>query len=77
MSHRKAVWTFSALAFVVCAALLGAIVDAGRWPVGVYRGAARVLLTVIVPVALVTSGPAMALTGRLAPAFAAQAIAVN
>ncbi len=56
--------------------LLGAIVDAGRWPVGVYRGAARVLLTVIVPVALVTSGPAMALTGRLAPAFAAQAIAV-
>lgn len=53
--------------------LLGAILDAGRWPVGVYRGAARVLLTMVVPVALVTSGPAMALTGALSPGFALQA----
>ncbi len=56
--------------------LLGAVVDAGRWPVDVYRGVARVFLTTIIPVALVTSGPAMALAGRLAPAFALQAIAV-
>jgi ABC-2 type transport system permease protein len=56
--------------------LLGAVVDAGRWPVDVYRGAARVFLTTIVPVALVTSGPALALAGRLAPAFALQAVAV-
>jgi ABC-2 type transport system permease protein len=57
--------------------LLGAILDAGRWPVGVYRGAARVFLTMIVPVALVTSGPAMALTGRLDGSFAARALVVG
>lgn len=57
--------------------LLGAILDAGRWPLGVYRGAARVFLTAVVPVALVTSGPAMALTGRLEGAFALQSLAVG
>ncbi len=57
--------------------LLSAVMDAGRWPVGVYRGAARFLLTVLVPVALVTSWPPMALLGRLEPASAAQALLVG
>lgn len=56
--------------------LLGAILDAGRWPVGVYRGWVRVFLTVIVPVAVVTSYPALALLGRMDGALAAQALAV-
>lgn len=57
--------------------LLGAVTDAGRWPVAVYRGWVRLLLTVVVPVALVTSWPAMALTGRMDGALAAQALGVG
>lgn len=45
--------------------LLGSVTDAGRWPVSVYTGWVRVCLTMLVPVALVTSYPAMALLGRL------------
>lgn len=57
--------------------LLGAIGDAGRWPVDVYRGVARVFLTVVVPVALATSWPALALLHRLDAALVAQAVAVS
>lgn len=56
--------------------LLGAVTDAGRWPVSIYRGWVRTLLTVVVPVALVTSWPAMALVGRMDGALALQALAV-
>jgi ABC-2 type transport system permease protein len=56
--------------------LLSAILDAGRWPVTVYRGWVRMLLTVVVPVALVTSFPAMALLGRLEPGMALRTLAV-
>ncbi len=56
--------------------LLGAVADAGRWPVDIYRGVARVFLTVVVPVALATSWPAMALLGRLNLALVLQAGAV-
>ena len=45
--------------------LLGAVTDAGRWPIGVYAGWVRLALTTVIPVALVTSYPAMALLGRL------------
>ncbi len=45
--------------------LLGAITDAGRWPISVYSGWVRIALTTVIPVALVTSYPAMALLGRL------------
>lgn len=44
--------------------LLWSATDAGRWPVTVFSGAARWLLTFAVPVALLTSFPAMALLGR-------------
>jgi ABC-2 type transport system permease protein len=45
--------------------LLSAITDAGRWPVSVYGRGLRLVLTTVIPVALVSSYPAMALVGRL------------
>jgi ABC-2 type transport system permease protein len=45
--------------------LLGAVFDAARWPVQVFRGAWRVIFTVVVPLALMTTYPAMALRGIL------------
>jgi ABC-2 type transport system permease protein len=45
--------------------LLGAIYDVGRWPVQVFQGLWRVVFTAIIPVALMTTYPAMALLGRL------------
>lgn len=56
--------------------LLTAITDAGRWPISVYKGFARVALTVVVPVALTTSFPAMALLGRMDGLLAAQALVI-
>lgn len=56
--------------------LLSALTDAGRWPVGVYKGWVRVALTVVLPVALVTSYPALALLGRMDAHLAGQAGAV-
>jgi ABC-2 type transport system permease protein len=45
--------------------LLGAIFDAARWPIHVFRGTWRFLFTFIIPLALMTSFPAMALLGTL------------
>jgi len=45
--------------------LLSAVTDAGRWPVSVYGRGLRIALTTVVPVALVSSYPAMALLHRL------------
>ncbi|MFN3197234.1 MAG: ABC transporter permease [Bradymonadia bacterium] len=45
--------------------LLGAILDAGRWPISVYRGWLKAAFTFVLPVALMTSYPAMALRGAL------------
>jgi ABC-2 type transport system permease protein len=45
--------------------LLGALFDTARWPVQVFRGAWRFLFTFILPMALMTTFPAMALLGRL------------
>ncbi len=56
--------------------LLGAITDAGRWPITVYKGWARLALTVVVPVALTTSYPAMALLGRMDGSLAVQALGI-
>ena len=57
--------------------LLGAITDAGRWPVTVYAGWLRIILTTIIPVALVSSYPAMALLGRLDASTAWQALGTS
>ncbi|MBI5303301.1 MAG: ABC-2 family transporter protein [Chloroflexi bacterium] len=45
--------------------LFFAFYEAGRYPVTIYRGLVRVLLTFIVPIAFVTTFPASALLGRL------------
>jgi len=45
--------------------LFGSIFDAGRWPITVFRGWVRTMLTFVVPVAVVTSYPALAVLGRL------------
>ena len=50
--------------------LLGAVFDVARWPIQVFRGAWRVVFTFIIPVALMTSYPAMALLGKLDAAHA-------
>jgi ABC-2 type transport system permease protein len=45
--------------------LLGAVFDAARWPIHVFRGTWRFVFTFIIPLALMTSYPAMALLGTL------------
>lgn len=45
--------------------LLGSIFDVARWPVQVFRGVWRVVFTFVIPVAVMTTYPAMALLGRL------------
>lgn len=45
--------------------LFYAFYEAGRYPVTIYRGVVRVLLTFIVPIAFITTFPASALLGRL------------
>lgn len=45
--------------------LLGAIFDTARWPVQVFKGVWRVVFTFVIPVAVMTTFPAMALLGRL------------
>ncbi len=55
--------------------LLGAIFDTARWPVQVFSGAWRVVFTFIIPVAVMTTFPAMALLGRLEPRTAIATIA--
>jgi ABC-2 type transport system permease protein len=55
--------------------LFSSIFDAARWPVSVFRGAWRLLFTFVVPLALMTTYPALALLGNLAPATALAALA--
>jgi ABC-2 type transport system permease protein len=45
--------------------LLGAIFDTARWPIHVFRGLWRVVFTFVIPVAVMTTYPAMAMLGRL------------
>lgn len=58
--------------------LFSSIFDAGRWPVALFRGWMRVVLTFVLPVVMMTSYPALALLGRLdlASALAACTIAL-
>ncbi|MFO0582578.1 MAG: ABC-2 family transporter protein [Anaeromyxobacter sp.] len=43
------------------------IYDAARWPADVFKGGLKVLFTVVIPLALMTTFPARALLGRLGP----------
>ena len=54
--------------------LFNSIFDAGRWPATVFRGAWRILFTFVIPLALMTTYPALALLGKLAPSTAAAAL---
>jgi ABC-2 type transport system permease protein len=45
--------------------LFTAVFDAARWPVQVFRGVWRFLFTFVVPLALMTTYPAMAILGTL------------
>jgi ABC-2 type transport system permease protein len=45
--------------------VFSAVFDAARWPASVFRGAARVVLTFVVPLGLMTTVPAQALLGAL------------
>lgn len=76
---------YSIWILVICAAfwvvrldnlsyLFNSIFDAARWPVQVFRGAWRVLFTFIIPLALLTTYPAMAILGTLRARTAAYGI---
>ncbi|MBA3539968.1 MAG: ABC-2 family transporter protein [Deltaproteobacteria bacterium] len=45
--------------------LLGAVFDTARWPIHIFKGAWRIIFTFVIPVAVMTSYPAMALLGRI------------
>ncbi len=51
--------------------LFSSIFDAARWPLDVFRGAWKILFTFVIPLGLMTTYPARALLGTLAPASAA------
>jgi ABC-2 type transport system permease protein len=55
--------------------LFSSIFDAARWPSSVFRGALSFLFTFVIPLALMTTYPALALLGRLSPAALAGAVA--
>ncbi|HEX4459256.1 MAG TPA: ABC-2 family transporter protein [Polyangia bacterium] len=55
--------------------LFNSVFDAGRWPASVFRGIWRFLFTFVVPLALMTTYPALALLGRLAPQTTVRALA--
>jgi ABC-2 type transport system permease protein len=46
------------------------IFDAGRWPIDVFKGALRLIFTVVFPLALMTTYPAQALLGKLTSSHA-------
>ncbi|MEO8698720.1 MAG: ABC-2 family transporter protein [Kofleriaceae bacterium] len=45
--------------------LLGSIFDIARWPVQIFPGTWRLIFTYVIPVALMTTFPAMAMLGKL------------
>lgn len=51
-------------------------IEAGRFPIDFYRGWVRTALTIIIPVAFLTTFPSEALLGRLGGAFAVPAVGV-
>jgi ABC-2 type transport system permease protein len=47
--------------------LIASTFDAARWPSSVFRGALSIIFTFVIPLALMTTYPALALLGRLEP----------
>jgi ABC-2 type transport system permease protein len=54
--------------------LFNSVFDAARWPASVFRGFWRILFTFVVPLALMTTYPALALLGRLEAGTALRAL---
>ena len=54
--------------------LFSSIFDAARWPVTVFQGLLRLFFTFVVPLALMTTYPALALLGKLDGWVAGQAL---
>lgn len=54
--------------------LFSSVFDVARWPSSVFRGAVRFVFTFVLPFALMTTYPAEALLGRLAPAVLALSV---
>jgi ABC-2 type transport system permease protein len=52
------------------------MVEAGRFPVDLYRGVVKAILTFVIPVALLTTIPADALLGRSTPGLVGIALVV-
>lgn len=57
--------------------LFNSVLDFARWPVTIFKGALRFAFTFIIPLALMTTYPAEALLGTLAPKTAALSIAFS
>jgi ABC-2 type transport system permease protein len=55
--------------------LFSSVFDLARWPIGVFRGTLRLFFTFVIPLALMTTYPAMALLGVLSLRTALLAIA--
>ena len=55
--------------------LFQSVFDVARWPSTVFRGALAVVFTYVLPLALMTTYPALALLGKLTPATAFGALA--
>lgn len=55
--------------------LFSSIFDAARYPIGIFRGWIRSLLTFVIPLAVMTSYPALAVLGKLEPGAALWAVA--
>jgi ABC-2 type transport system permease protein len=54
--------------------LFNSIFDAARWPATVFRGLWRIFFTFVIPLALMTTYPALAILGRLSGETAALAL---
>jgi ABC-2 type transport system permease protein len=70
------------LAFVVVKVdnlsfLILSIYDAARWPASVFRGFAAIVFTFVIPLALMTTYPALAILGRLDVTHALSALAAS
>jgi ABC-2 type transport system permease protein len=54
--------------------LFNSIFDAARWPATVFRGLWRIFFTFVIPLALMTTYPALAILGRLSAKTATLAL---
>lgn len=54
-----------------------ALLDFGRWPIQVFRGPVKAFFTFVIPLAVMTTYPAEALIGRLAPGTVVAALATS